>query len=139
MRRLFLLVAALLFTVTLSACGDDDKTGPGSASIAGTYTLRTVDGKSVPYTYVEDGADRYEVLSETLVVAEGGTFTSRTSLRSTVAGVTRTRVLAGDGTYTRAGTALVLNFAADQTTGTGTLVNGTITIAIEGLTLVYRK
>lgn len=136
-RRLVVL-ALCAVTATLAACGGDSATGP-SASIAGAYTLRTVNGGGLPFTLAQVGADKLELLNETVVLSEGGTFTQQGSFRITEAGVVSTEFYADAGAYTRSGTAVTFVFNSDGSSGTGTVASGTITVAFEGFSLVYRK
>lgn len=139
MRRL-LLAFAVLFAVVLSACGGgDDSTGPGSANISGTYTLRTINGRSLPATVFQAGADRVEVLSGNVTLTDGGTYTTQNTVRTTFGGVASTESETDAGTYTRSGTALTFRSSDDGTTVSGTVSNGAITVVFEGLSAVYRK
>lgn len=133
------LATLLLATISLMACGGDSATGPGSASIAGSYTLRTVNGSNLPYTILQVGADKIELINETITVAEGGTFTQQGTVRFTENGVVTNETYADAGTYTRNGTAVTFRFNSDGSIGTGTVDNGTITVGYEGYSYVYRK
>src|SRR4051794_13338614 len=64
--------------------------GGGSNSLAGTYTLRTVNGLGLPYTYLTSGADRYEILDDVVTLTSAGGWTERWTERHTVGGAVTT-------------------------------------------------
>ena len=127
------------FTLFVAASCGGDSTAPGTGSIAGSYALQTVNGAALPFVVLQIGSDKIEVLSETVTLAEGDTFTQQGSLRLTQNGVMSIDGYAEAGVYTRNGTALNLVFTSDGTTATGTISGNTITVGISGLSLVYRK
>jgi hypothetical protein len=106
MRRLALVLAAVL-PVALSACGDS--TGPGSA-VAGTYTLRSINGDPVPVTYDESPDFRTEILSGFLRLNANGTFSATHTQRLTVGTTVTIRTNDTGGTYTLSGDDLILRF-----------------------------
>ncbi|HYD53638.1 MAG TPA: hypothetical protein VEA99_13465 [Gemmatimonadaceae bacterium] len=140
MRRL-LASAVLVVGSLLAGCGGDDgsPTEPTSGSIAGTYTLRTVNGNNLPFTILQVGADKIELMNETITVAEGGSFTQQGTVRLTESGTVTTESYADAGSYTRNGTSVTFRVNSDGTTITGTIANGSITAAADGFSLVYRK
>ena len=135
----FIGVLAISALATLAACGGDSATAPSSTSIAGSYTLRTVNGAPLPVIVVQIGAYKIELLNETVVVVDGGTFTQQGSVRITEGGVVSTESYADAGTYTRNGTAVTFVFNSDGSSGTGTVNGATITVVVDGFSLVYRK
>ena len=127
-RRLALLALGALALFGTTACGGDDEVdpaGPG-ADIAGTYTLRTVNGQNVPAT-VYEGSDlgvqaKVEVLSGSLVLAANQSFTNVTTIRQTIGtGSSSTSDAAASGTYTRNGSTLTLTDPVRAQTFTVTL------------------
>ena len=129
------LAIASLFAVL--ACGSDS-TSPGN-SVAGTYTLRTVNGANLPFTIFQFGSDKTEIISESVVLTEAGRFTQTGTLRVTTSGIANTVPYSDAGSYTLNGTAGTFTFDSDGSSGTGTIVNGTITVAYAGNSFVYRK
>jgi hypothetical protein len=125
-------------TLFVAACGGDS-TAPGTTTIAGSYALQTINGSPLPYAVVQVGADKVEVLNETVTLSEGGTFTQQGSVRLTENGVVSTQSYSDAGTYTRNGTAISFFFNSDGSSGTGTVSGNTITVAFSGFSLVYRK
>jgi hypothetical protein len=72
MKRLLVAVLALTLLGTASAC--NDSTGPGS-SLAGTYSLRTVNGQQVPVTLCGNGYC-YDVISAEINLDANGNYSS---------------------------------------------------------------
>ena len=66
MRRLAALALCLLFTGCLS-----DTTAPSTSLLVGTWSLSTVNGQAVPYTY----PNGKQILDETFVITINGTYT----------------------------------------------------------------
>jgi hypothetical protein len=133
-------VKALLVVVAvaLAACGKDSVLGVGgSGSVAGSYTLRTINGNNLPFTVEQIGDDKTEVLSETMVLGDS-TFSLSGSARVTAAGVTTTEPYANDGTFTQNGSSVILTFSSGARES-GTVSSGTLTLASGGFTLVYRR
>lgn len=139
-RALAALAAGTGILMVASACGDDS-TGPGTVqeSVVGTWTLTSVNGSALPYTVEQSGANKIEVMSDVLTVGAGGAFTQLTTVRITQNGVVTTQSLPDAGTYTVSGTAVTFRFDSDGSSGTGTLNGKTLTVAAEGLSLVYAK
>lgn len=129
------LILALLSVVLLTAC-KGDSTGPGG-SIAGNYTLRTVNGQNLPYVEVEQST-KFELLSETLVLTDAGTFTVQGVVRVTFAGQSQNETFNESGTYTHSGSTITFAVPGEQSI-TGTASNSTITFTSEGLTYVFQK
>ena len=83
-----LLVA--LAPIAALACGDDDGTGPGGG-VAGTYTIVQVnDDRTAPFTVLEGTEQgisyRFEIVSGTLTLRDGGDYTSAATTRITLNG-----------------------------------------------------
>jgi hypothetical protein len=135
MKRLSRVLLGL--TLVAVACSGDS-TSPAANSIAGGYVLQSVNGDPLPFIVVQIGADKIEVLNETVTLSDGGTFTQQGSIRVTESGTVETDTYAEAGTYTRSGTALNLVFS-DGSAATGTVSSDNIIVALSGLSLVYRK
>jgi hypothetical protein len=111
MRRLFAAVAVL----TLTACINDSigvvgtqATGGGNLTpttgAAGTYTLKTVAGAPLPYTYQQSGADKAEILDDVVTLTNAGTWSELLHERKTVSGVVTISAVTDAGTYVLVGT-----------------------------------
>jgi hypothetical protein len=135
--KIRLLSAVLL--AGLIACGGDSPTEPTQASLAGTWSLTTINGSPLPYTIALVGTDKVEVVSDVLNVSSNGTFTQLTSVRTTSNGQATTDNESDSGTYTISGTAVTFHFQSDGSTGTATWSGNTMTVAESGLSGVYKK
>lgn len=134
-RRAIAAVAFLAFV----ACGDDSATEPTNQSVAGTWTLRTVNGSNLPYTLQQFGNDRVELLNETINVAASGTFTQQGTLRFTAGGIVTTEPYTDAGTYTLNGSTATFSFNSDGSTGVAAIGDDVLSVAYSGQTFVYRR
>jgi hypothetical protein len=128
MRRL----AAFVVAVMLTAC---DSGGPaaiiasgGNSSIAGSYTLRTVSGAPLPFTFAQMGADKYEVLSDAITLTDAGRWTEVWQERQTISGVISTPTYRDAGVFTLNGTAIRFTGGTSDTLFVGTLVGNTLSL-----------
>ena len=137
--RHFLVITLALVSTVLAACGDS--TGPsrtGTTGIAGTYNLQTVNGSPLPYTVIQVGQDKLEVTAGRVTLTADRTFSASITFRETENGTATTTTETDSGTYTQNGTAI--NFAyADGTTDTAALNGNILTIAAQGIALVFRR
>jgi hypothetical protein len=129
-------VALLVFAATV-ACGGDSSTSP-SASVTGTYTLKSVNGSQLPFTVFDFGTEKYEILDDAVILSEGGTWTESGTDRSTLNGQATTSTITDAGTYTLNGTAITFVSAQTGTTN-GSVSSNTLTITDQGIVAVYQK
>jgi hypothetical protein len=131
----FLALAALAVTL-----GCDSATSP-EAAIVGTWSLQTVNGAPLPYTYFGSGANREDVISDTYTFAAGGAFTSTFVTRTTtngVAGPNETDSVTG--TYTVTGSTVNITLTGQVGVDSATLSDDdTLTVTDSGITLVFKK
>jgi hypothetical protein len=132
-RRHLILSALVAFAV---ACGDAT-TGP-SDEVVGTYTLRTVNGGSLPFTLVNSGSARIELLSSSVTLRQNSTFSAVLTVRQTVGTLVTTQSDSSNGTWARSGSTLTLNEGGTTSTATYQ-ADGSIAITDGGYTMVYRK
>ena len=118
------------------ACGGDS-TGPND-SVAGSYSLRTINGANLPFIIAQTGQDKIELTADVLTLTDGGAFTQITTIRTTINGQASTSSISDAGFYTRNGTAISATFNSGGT-ATGTISGGQITVAQDGFSYVYRK
>ena len=128
-----------LALVVLVACGDDSTTAPTTDSVAGTWSLQSINGTALPYVVFQIGADKVELVSDVVVAVASGAFTQTTVVRTTSSGQVTTESQADAGTWSLNGTAVTFQFNGDGTTGTGSISGNTMTIAESGFAFVYRK
>jgi hypothetical protein len=139
MRRTAFVATMILAILSAAGCGGDS-TGPATQSIAGSWTLQSVNGSPLPFIVTQTGTDRLEVLSDVIVISETGSFTQTTSTRTTTNGVPTTQSVADAGSYTLNGSAVTLHFNSDGFTGTASWSGTTITtITGDGLALIYKR
>ena len=142
MKRLLALALSLAFGLTATAC--TDSTGPGT-SLAGTYTLRTVNGTTPPVQVYQDASVRSEVVLGQIELDAAGNYQGITRYRDTYTG--QQPVLVDEtiiGYWTLSGNQIALtdrDFPNDPYIGT--VSGGTITLTDystgTGFTLVYSK
>ena len=139
-RRAAVVTATAAF-VSLAACGGDSSTGP--ASVFGTFTLQSVNGKALPATIVDslNGQPVSTIVIKSpssLTINSGGTFAFTLTLTATQPGmapVTATQTI--NGTYTL--TARTLSLTAKGETIAGNWDGDTITLNDTGEVLVFRR
>jgi hypothetical protein len=131
MRRLLAAVAVL----TLTACISDSvgivgttATGgselPSTTGVAGAYTLQTVGGSPLPYTYQQSGADKSEFLDDVVTLTNNGTWSELMHVRKTVSGVVTISAVTDAGTYVRVGTTGLLFSTPNHPDFSGVLSSG---------------
>ena len=138
-------VLVLCFLASLATCGDS--TGP--ESVAGTYTLRSVNGEPLPW--VQGVSLREDGLEETLEVTTGHTVLGSdsscefsSSIVSTVVDVfgnllSRSIMIETDPcTFVFGNGALTLNYT-DGNVDTGSIAGSQLTITRGGDVWVFRK
>ncbi|MBI2614277.1 MAG: hypothetical protein HYW52_01065 [Gemmatimonadetes bacterium] len=130
-RRLFLTTSALASLVLLTGC---DIFGGGHT---GTYTLKTVNGASLPAVIVQVGTTyKLEITAGSATLNEDNTFSASITFQETQATQTGTQTQTTteneSGTYTKSGN--TITFSSSGATGpsyTGALSGGTLTITTE--------
>jgi hypothetical protein len=143
MRRL---VAAAVVLVLSAGCtqgfpdapiggGGSIGSGGSTTSIAGTYSLRTISGQPLPYTYRTSGADTYQVVSGAITLATDNTWTETQTERQTIGGVVTSPSFSDNGTYSVTGSAITFTSVASGTplTSQGTIGSGQITLQGQAL------
>lgn len=116
-----------LAVTLLAACGDS--TGPDTSAVAGTWTLQTANGQSLPTDLVENGTE-FTLISGTLILGSDGTCTN--NFVTDVAGSVTL-----DCTFTLNGTAFTYTEPGDVVSGT--VSGNTMTLNNDGNTLVYTR
>src|SRR5438105_15543976 len=110
MRRFLLAGLAML----LVACGGSTAAGP--ETLSGTYTLRTVDGKTVPAVVFQDSQERDEVLSGSITLSSDKSWSGILAVRAT--DLTSSQVFPQTfpigGTYTVSGGSITLTDTANH-------------------------
>jgi hypothetical protein len=136
---------SLLAALAMGACGGDKSTGT-KASLPGTYTMKTVNGSTLPVTYYQDASEKDEITSGNLVINSNNTFSETASFRVTLSGQTSTSSSTCTGTFTQNGNSITFTEAVSSNEDcggsyVGSWSNGnTLTVAFDaGIQVVYRK
>lgn len=130
-------IATLLVLAIAVACGGSDATSPPNqtrgVAFSGTYTLQTVNGKTLPVTFTFNSGDSLRIRSYSIAINGSGSWTSTTSqVFSTNGQVTDQPNGGQSGSYTYdAATKDVTLFSSDQTT----LLSGKVSTDFTTLTL----
>jgi hypothetical protein len=127
-----------LALVVLAACGGDKATNPASDSISGVYSLRSVNGTSLPYTF-HDGADSYTLTNDVITIADGGTWSETFSYQQTVDGVSSTQTGSDSGTWSRAGTSVSFDSYGGYNAYFGTFTGSSLNLSDGTFTQVFAK
>jgi len=134
--RMRLLVALTL--VTAAACGDS--TAPTVASVAGTWTLKTVNGAALPATISGSGTNRTDVTGGTTTMTAAGAYSQSVSLATVVSGQTTTSTLNDVGTFAVSGSTITFTSANSGSTNavqTATLKDNTFSVSFQGYALIF--
>jgi hypothetical protein len=130
--------AALLVLTTALACGGDSSTSSSiDVPVPGTYTLRMVNRKSLPFTVIKNDSVTFDITSDAYTLNEDRSFTEAGTTRTNFKGDVTTNVLADTGSYVLSGTKITLISAKGSTDGT--IGGGTLTLANDAVLAVYQK
>ena len=132
MRRFVWMALALAI-----ACGDGTS-APTSASVEGTWTLRTIGGARLPYVLDQAGADKIELLDASIVATSNGRFTTTSTERTTIAGQATSRAYDDGGSYTLRGEDVTFTFSSDGLAVRGVIRGDSLTFN-DGAPVVYRR
>ena len=129
MRRHVLAALAML----LVACGGDKATGPDP--VTGSYTLRTVNGGTLPQTFYQDDIEKDQLFAGTISLAADHSWTGSLSVDATA--VPGGQVLFHapipvSGTYSLNGSAITIT-DPHGLAFTGTVSGGTMTLSTTDL------
>lgn len=125
-----LALTAVVFAA--SSCGGDSSTAP--QRLAGTYTLRTVNGTAVPATFTEVRSS-LRINSGSIVINSGSTFSRTANYTTTLSGQSTTTNDVCAGTYTQNGNSISFDQPTSSNPNCGGAYNGTWT---SGNTLTVR-
>lgn len=136
-----ILISTIAATViAIAGCGGGDSTAP-TATVAGTYDLKTVNSAVLPFLAQNDASGKIEVLADTYNLTENGTYTNPTQVRITFPGSPPSvEVLTSNGTWTSSGNSITLTSSDDPTDKvSGAIASGTMTLTAPGFVLVYQR
>jgi hypothetical protein len=142
MRRVALVLAAVL-PLALAACGDS--TGPGGG-LAGTYELRTINGQALPFLVGEfpDLDLTEELTAGSVRLNANATFSASHTVRLTEGTQVTTFTTDINGTYSRSGNNVTLNFPDPDGIGSASIAavwdgRRRLTITESGEAWVYER
>ncbi len=127
-----MLGAAALVSVAACGSGGEPPTSPpptAPATPVGSYTIQTVNGKTLPATLYADGAYLYEVTIGTIALGSDAKYSITTTYRQTVPGSVETFVTNDAGSWTQTGSSIQLVSDADGTTDSAVWDKGVLTFA----------
>ena len=134
MRRLLAIIAL----VTSAACSASETIAPAQSPAVGKWTLITVDGAPLPWTFMGSGANKSELMGTTGSLEANGTWASTYTLRTTTNGQQSTQSGSSAGSWTLTGNAVALRSLPDGNVTSGTVSGNTMTLN-DGQTKVYMK
>lgn len=136
--RFFTRLALVATLLAASGCGDTS--GPDGGTLAGTYTLRTVNGSDLPFTLLQVGTElKVEVISDVVTLTANNTFSEVFTTRETENGVVTNDTTTTTGTFTVTGSLVQMTDTEGNTLTASFSGGNTLTATAEGFTLVYRK
>lgn len=133
MRRLF----AVLALATLAACGSDSSINPNNDAVEGVYSLRTVNGKPMPFTVQGNGVT-IVLTSDVMTVNADGSWNETVAFRRTDTAGTTNEADADAGTWTRVGDTMMFSSSANGAFQ-GAYANGTVTFDDPGFVAVFKR
>ena len=133
--RTLLRIFALALMLPLAGCSDSTSPEPG---IEGVYTLRTINGGTLPWLAVNSGGTRVDVISGSITLLTDGTFTDKTTFKVVEQGVERLEDDVYTGTFVKTGIGATLNPVGFQPYIVS-ISGASMTQLIGEATLVYRK
>ena len=138
MRRLFSSAVVALSASLFVACGSDGgPTAPTQASLAGTWTLQTVNGIVLPFT-VRATNPKAEVLDDRIIILPDGTFTESYNIRVTNGTTVTTQPGNTGGTVLLNGPGVVIRYT-DGTSGSGSVSGNNLSFTVATFAQVFTK
>lgn len=133
---MFRALLGLLMLVSVG-CFDDYSTGVGT--VTGAYTLRTINGAALPYTYNVDAATRKEIIDDMITLFSGGSYSRTQHANTTVGGQTTSETNTESGAYLLVGTSVTLNPSPSGRSTVTTIEGKTMTLVESGITWSFMK
>lgn len=135
--RPLMTVLAVAVALPLSACGDRDPTDP-TAAVSGSYSLRTINGETLPVIFDQSGANTAEILDGSITLHAAGTFADSITYRFTIDGEVDIQDDAVSGTWVQSRTAVILTPTGGDAYALAVTDNSLIQ-TFGAFALVYRK
>ncbi len=140
MRRL-MVVGMVALAAGLGGCGSDSVTNPVvQSSMAGTWSLVSMDGYTLPFIVAQVGSDNFAILSDVITADSSGGFAELTTVQALVNGQVTLDTIPDGGTYVISGTSVGLTYKSDGSTAMGTVIGNTLSLTDgSGNALTYLK
>jgi hypothetical protein len=131
--------AAIVFSfVVFAACvSPEDSTGPVTTDIAGSYSLRSINGQALPFLLGVNGSDTLSLVDDTYTLTGDARFTEIFHTRRVQSGTTVLVAGSDSGSFTRSGQSLKM--VGLNGVFTATIKSDTLQLDGENTTFVYRK
>jgi hypothetical protein len=130
------LCAAALLAFTAACGGGDGVSEP--VSVAGTYTLQSVNGGPLPFVIFDESGYKLEITAASYVLTGAGTFTNSATFRETEGGAVLTSTETFTGQYTFSGSTVTFTDSEGEVYA-GTISGGTLVFNEDGLSAVFVK
>lgn len=134
--RLWRTAIVLLTVAGISSCDDGVV---GSSTVTGAYTLRTVNGASLPFTSSQSATSKSEILDDVITLFQGGTYAQTAHVRTTTNGTAVTATIEGAGSYQLLGTSITMITGDRSSQRIGQINANTMTFVENGRTSAYQK
>lgn len=128
----------IAFVLTLVVACDSGKV-IGTSSVTGTYTLRTVNGSSLPYTLPGGGTTKTEILDDVLNLYQGNTYSESGHMRVTVNGQATNQTISESGSFSLFGTSITFTSGDGSHTRLSNADSESIIFVEAGVTSVFKK
>lgn len=112
----------------VGACNSSDSTAPGGGTLTGSYSLKTVNGSTLPYNF----PNGLVLVSETLTLGADGSYTDLATYNS---GQQSTEF----GSYSALNNSVTFHDQTDNITYSGSVSADVLTEISNGYTSVYQR
>ena len=127
-------VALLATAIVVAACGGSTSTDVSDHAEAGTYTLLTVNGQSLPVTITGTSLGTVVIRSATVILNAGSALSYTAAVTGSVSGAPSAPFLNDAGSYVRSGSTLTFTSSVAPISYSGTYNSSTghVTVALPG-------
>lgn len=123
---------SILMLAALVACGGGDKTTDPGESMSGNFTLRTLNGATLPAILAQDATGQLEVLAGALNFNVDHTWSGTVTVRFTsIGGGATVQTIPRSGTYQLHGSAMVVHDNTTSSNYDASISGNTLTASIQ--------
>ena len=127
----------LAFAVFAACVSPEDSTSPVTTDIAGSYSLKSINGQELPFLLGVNGSDTLTLVDDVYTLTGDSRFSEIFHTRRVQSGVIAIVAGADSGTFTRSGQSL--RMIGLNGTFTATIKSDTLQLDGQNTTFVYRK